>query len=281
MKVRVNAKINLTLDVVGDFGGGYHSLDMTMASIGIFDLVEVMPSDKIRVTMDMRECDESNTAFKVAKICSEELGVPPVAIDIVKGIPFGGGLGGSSADASAVLYCLQKMYGLSDTVVFDIAKRVGSDVNFMLKGGFCRASGKGDNLQQLPFKEYCLVIAKGKTSAGTKEVFDKFDQEGKTTDYTKKFVQALPRGDELDYIGNGLQPVTEKLCGDMKKIISVLKKYSNHVAMSGSGTCVFAVTRNMQDANALADSLAQTFPFVKACTTLEYGIKEVVSAQKK
>ena len=33
MKVRVNGKINLTLDVVGSFGEGYHKLDTVMASI--------------------------------------------------------------------------------------------------------------------------------------------------------------------------------------------------------------------------------------------------------
>ena len=104
MKVRVNGKINLTLDVVGSFGEGYHKLDTVMASIGIFDIVEVNLSDKICVFMDTRECDESNTAFKVAKICHEQYSIPPLKIEITKGIPFCGGLGGSSADASAVLY---------------------------------------------------------------------------------------------------------------------------------------------------------------------------------
>ena len=62
------------------------------------------------------------------------------------------------------------MFGLSDEAAQKIAARVGSDVNFMLKGGFCRARGKGDNLQALPFKEYSLVVAKGKMSANTKDV---------------------------------------------------------------------------------------------------------------
>lgn len=275
IKVRVNAKVNFTLDVLGDFGGGYHALDMTMASIGIFDIVEVSLSDKIVVTMDMRECDESNTAFKVAKICKEKYSLPTVRVDIVKGIPFGGGLGGSSADASAVLYCMQKMFGIKDEIVFDIAKSVGSDVNFMLNGGFCRASGKGDNLQALPFKEYCLLVAKGKMSAGTKEVFDSFDKCGQTTEFTKKFVSALRSGNELQYIGNGLQSVTELICADMSKIICTLQKYSHYVSMSGSGSCVFAIMDNMQQANLLADTLSSSMPFVKACTTLPYGIKEI------
>lgn len=275
LKVRVNAKLNFTLDVVGSMEGGFHSLDMTMASIGIYDIVKVSPADKISVVMDMRDCDESNTAFKIAKICTEEYNLPPVKIEIEKGIPFGGGLGGSSADASAVLYCYQKMFNLCDEDAYDIASRVGSDINFILKGGFCRATGKGDNLIALPFKEYCLVVAKGKKSASTKQVFCKFDKIGKITDYTEKFVNALAVGDELKYIGNGLQQITQKLCTDMTRVIKSLKKYSDNVCMSGSGSCIFAVTDNMSDANMIADNLKNNFSFVKACTTLPYGIKEL------
>lgn len=275
MKVRVNAKLNFTLDVVGDFGKGYHKLDMIVASIGVFDIVEVSLSDKISVFMDFRECDDSNTAFKVAKIAYEQFDIPPVKIDITKGIPYGGGLGGSSADASAVLYCFKKMFGLSDNIAEKIASQVGSDVNFILKGGFCRASGKGDDLQELPFKEYSLVIAKGKYSASTKDVFDKFDQIGKSTNYTEQFVKSISNGTELEYIGNGLQPITSLLCPDIQKVVETLSKYSRYVCMSGSGACVFAVMENMSDANLLADKLKNSFSFVKACTTLPYGIKEM------
>lgn len=275
LKVRVNAKINMTLDVVGSYKEGYHNLDMTMISVGIFDVVEVSLSDSICVTMDGRECDESNTAYKVADICQKEYDMPAVKIDIVKGIPFGGGLGGSSADASAVLYCMQKMFGLSDEAAQKIAARVGSDVNFMLKGGFCRARGKGDNLQALPFKEYSLVVAKGKMSANTKDVFDKFDEIGVFTHFTEQFVQGLANEEELKFIGNGLQNVTRLICTDMQKVIATLKKYSTYVCMSGSGSCVFAVVENMSDANLLAEGLKKTFSYVKACTTLPYGIKEL------
>lgn len=275
MKVRVNAKINLTLDVVGSFGEGYHKLDMIMASVGIFDFVEVNPADKITVFMDMRECDENNIAYKVAKICNEKYGVPPLRIDITKGIPFCGGLGGSSADASAVLYCVQKMFGLADDIVKDIAAKVGSDVNFILQGGLCRAGGKGDNLEKLPFKEYSLVVVKGKSTASTKEVFDKFDEVGKITDYTKQFLANTANNNELQFIGNGMQMAAQTLCEDMGRVISTLNKYSHYVCMSGSGACVFAVMKNMSAANFLADKLKNNFPFVKACTTLPYGIKEM------
>lgn len=276
VKVRVNAKINLTLDVVGEFGGGYHNLDMVMASVGIFDILECEVADKISVIMDGKECDEGNTAFKVAKICNEEFACKPVAINIVKGIPFGGGLGGSSADASAALYCMQKLFGLSEDNMLSVAKRVGSDVTFMLKGGIMRAGGKGDDLQALPFKEYSLVIAKGKQSASTKEVFDKFDQIGEVTSYTEEFVRRLSVGEnELECVGNGLQPASSAIIPEITQVVKALQKYSHYVSMSGSGSSVFAIVENMADANALADLLKTRFNYVKACTSLPYGVKEL------
>ena len=275
MKVRVNGKINLTLDVVGSFGEGYHKLDTVMASIGIFDIVEVNLSDKICVFMDTRECDESNTAFKVAKICHEQYSIPPLKIEITKGIPFCGGLGGSSADASAVLYCVQKMFGLAAKEIARVAEKVGSDVSFILQGGLCRAGGKGDKLENLPFKEYSLVVARGKAVTSTKEVFYKFDEIGTTSNHTQLFLSAFEDGNELTFIGNGLETSAINLCTDMEKVICMLARYSNHVCRSGSGACVFAVMENMSDANLVADKLKNSIPFVKACITLPYGIKEI------
>lgn len=275
IKVRVNAKINLTLDVVGDFGSGYHDLDMVMTSVGIFDVVECQKSEQIKVVMDGKICDEGNTAYKVAKICKEKYNTGAVSINIQKGIPFGGGLGGSSADASATLYCMQKLFDMNDEDIFEIAKTVGSDVNFMLKGGLMRARGKGDDLQNLPFKEYCLLIAKGKKSASTKEVFATFDKVGQNSSNTQKFVQALMDGkNELDFVANGLQKPCTMICPEIESVVKKLQKYSNTVCMSGSGSCVFAVLKNMGDANALEEKLKRKFAFVKACTSLPYGIKE-------
>ena len=44
MKVQARAKINLALDVVERMDNGYHSLDMIMAPISIFDEIEIEKS---------------------------------------------------------------------------------------------------------------------------------------------------------------------------------------------------------------------------------------------
>ena len=45
MQVEARAKINLALDVVERMDNGYHSLDMIMAPISIYDEIEIEKND--------------------------------------------------------------------------------------------------------------------------------------------------------------------------------------------------------------------------------------------
>lgn len=275
IKVRVNAKINLTLDILGEYGVGYHELDTIMASIGIYDIVECRKADDIMVMMDSRLQNENNTAYKVAKMCYDKFGVGLCHIDITKGIPFSAGLGGSSADASATLYCLGKLYGLTESQLDEVARAVGSDVAFMLKGGIMHAKGKGDDLSALPFHDYCLVVAKGRSGAMTKQVFEQYDLEPERSSHTADYISAENECDRLRSLGNALQKPAIKCVPEIENTITKLQKYSNVVCMSGSGAGVFAVVPDMDYANALVEKLRKQFSYIKACKVLDYGIKEL------
>ena len=277
IKVRVNAKINLTLDVLGVYGEGYHELDTVMASIDIYDVVECSRSEVISVVMDGNNQYEGNTAYKAWAICQREYGIGGLDIVITKGIPFSAGLGGSSADASAVLYCIGKIYGLSDEQLYAVARVVGSDVSFMLKGGIMRCGGKGDDLTTLPFHDYALVVAKDKSGTNTGEVFRRHDQVGQVTCHTRDYVDGIDnKGDRLSAIGNGLQHAGVVCNQEVAMLVSVLNDYSSVVSMSGSGASVYAVLPNENCANQVAGEIKNRFSFVKACNVLNYGIKELL-----
>ena len=74
--VKANAKINLTLDVIGKREDGYHLLDMVMHSVGIYDEITIKKNyeNNIKVSCDNNslEIDEMNSAFKAAKLIMEE-----------------------------------------------------------------------------------------------------------------------------------------------------------------------------------------------------------------
>ena len=75
------------------------------------------------------------------------------AVHLTKRIPLGGGLGGGSADAAAVL----RWAGCTDP---DVAVRLGADVPFCLVGGRARVEGVGEKVTPLPFeaRDYLLLL---------------------------------------------------------------------------------------------------------------------------
>ena len=279
IKVKVNAKINLSLDVLGLYNGGYHELDMVMASIGIYDVVKCEKSNKITVKMNGKLSNEHNTAYKVCKLCYETYGVGLMNVSISKRIPFSAGLGGSSADASAVLFCIGRLYGLTYEQLYPIACKVGSDVVFMMNGGIMRAKGKGDDLLRLPFHDYYLVVAKGKHGTRTKDVFDEYDKSPEKTNYTESYVNAKNNLERYSSIKNALYNASKKCNGEIEETYNILKKYSDIVCMSGSGASCFAVFDSIEKANDVANSIRcenyANLSYVKACRVQNFAIKEI------
>ena len=104
MKLHAYAKLNLTLNVYGG-DGKFHELDSIVTSVDVFDTVIVTPraDDIVTVTGVDGELPQDNTAWKTAKAFVDSVGTHGVDIVVQKGIPFGAGMGGSSADASAGL----------------------------------------------------------------------------------------------------------------------------------------------------------------------------------
>lgn len=273
--VRVNAKINLTLDVIGKYKEVYHELDTVMASVGIFDIVTCKIAKEVSVIMDDKVSDNDNTAYKAVVMCMERFGISALSVNIRKGIPFSAGMGGSSADSAAVLYCVRKMFDIDYCDIAEVAKLLGSDVVYMLNGGFMRAGGKGDDLTPLPYYNYSLVVVRPNKGVNTAQVFNEFDKNEIHSDFTQKFVGSDDGNIAKQHIGNALQNSASTLNLGIGRVIKELRKYSEYVAMTGSGSSVYAIMDNMDDANTLADSIANKYFFVKACTTLRYGIKEI------
>lgn len=182
MKVRANAKVNLSLDITGRRADGYHNIRSVMQSVSLCDIIELSSGDSINLVCNKNElsgCD--NLAFKAAGLFFEESRVNGgVNIKIEKHIPVAGGLGGGSADAAAVLWALNEMYGrpFCNERMLGLALRLGADVPFCLHGGTVLAEGIGEELTKLPNLPDCLtVIAKKGVKSSTKDMYRAIDNE--------------------------------------------------------------------------------------------------------
>lgn len=136
-RVDAQAKINLFLRILGREPDGYHQLETLFQRISLSDTVVVRTGVQGR-SLDSGDADvgpvEDNLAWRAALAFRAAAGWPDdFAIELTKSIPVGGGLGGGSADAGAVLRALNTMAPrrLSDESLFGVARGLGADVPFL------------------------------------------------------------------------------------------------------------------------------------------------------
>lgn len=274
----VNAKINLTLDIVGA-SNGYHMLDSLAIAIDLGNEIEAVRSKNGEISIEFFgneyevpsvPANETN-AYKAAKLFAEEFHTGGAKITVNCIIPVGAGLGSSSADAAGVLHVMKQLYIKESTPeieerILKIADRTGSDTRAMYLGGAVRMRGRGDIVESLPIPQngakkkkslfsffskpekkmmYFLLICP-LTLVSTPQCFQKFDEMGVT--YPLRTQEAVERFIKGDVYGlgklmkNDLQEAACKLNPDVKIALEEAKKLlPTGVCMSGSGSTVVAM----------------------------------------
>ncbi len=134
------AKINWALRVIGKRADGFHDIETIFQTISLHDDLTIEPSERLTLTCSdpTLPTDDTNLVMRAAKA----IGVT-ARMHLEKRIPAGGGLGGGSSDAAAVLIAFDR----KDPA---IAISLGSDVPFFLQGGTVYATGRGEILTPLP-----------------------------------------------------------------------------------------------------------------------------------
>ena len=110
------SKINLFLRITGQRGDGYHFLQTVFRLLDFADSVgfRLTPQKIIRRVSQHQWPDTEDLAVRAARLLAEHGSIEQgVELDIVKRIPFGGGLGGGSSDAATVLLVMNKLWGLN------------------------------------------------------------------------------------------------------------------------------------------------------------------------
>ena len=163
------AKLTLSLRVLGRRPDGYHDLEAEMVSLDLHDVLLVDPAGEgLEVVAGpgtragSLEGGENIVARALAAVGRT------AGVRLEKHIPVGGGLGGGSADAAAVL----RWAGATDPAV---AARLGADVPFCVAGGRALVGGLGEQVRPLPFEPRSFVLLVPPFSVDTAAVYRAWD----------------------------------------------------------------------------------------------------------
>lgn len=149
------AKINWILRILGRRGDGFHEIETVFQTISLRDRIVCEPAGNLELTCDDPSIpvDSSNLVMRAIEALDRMAGdIPRFRIHIEKAIPSGGGLGGGSSNAAAVLRAFRDRFApeISEEHLRSIALELGSDVPFFLSGGTAYARGRGEQLMPLP-----------------------------------------------------------------------------------------------------------------------------------
>lgn len=271
LTLSANAKINLTLDILGTREDGYHEVAMIMQEISLHDTLsmgKINQGISLTIAIEGQQgtlpADESNLCWKAAALVQKEYNLQEgVEIHLTKRIPMAAGLAGGSADAAAVLKGMNHLFrlGMTEARLCELGARLGSDIPFCIMGGTMLATGRGEVLTRLPrFPRLSVVLAKPPVGVSTAWAYKTYDAgyDGPHPD-NEAMLAAIHEGDAHKAAGllcNVLEGVTETehpVIADYKRLM--LEHGAMASMMSGSGPTVFGLVREKQQAWHLADIL--------------------------
>jgi 4-diphosphocytidyl-2-C-methyl-D-erythritol kinase len=269
LTVRSYAKINLGLHILDKRDDGYHDLETVFYPVDIFDEIELRPyhdSVVISCTHPHVPVNSTNLCARAANSMRAYLKSPDgIHITIHKNIPVGGGLGGGSSDAAAVLLALRELWqaDISDEDLSELASGIGADVRYFLRPTAAFATGRGDNLEYFDYTlPYWTVVVFPYIQISTAWAYENFQLRMVRRDNLRNLIERHPY--DLGLWQAEMQNDFEELVfteypeiADIKD--TLLRGGAGFALLSGSGSSVFGLFESQIDAEDTADALLSDY----------------------
>lgn len=204
---------------------------------------------------------EDNICLKAYRLMRRRYGVEGVSIRLDKRVPFGAGLGGGSADGTAVILAMNELFGLglSEGELIACAAELGSDTAFFVRNTPQLCTGRGEIMEPfaLDLRGMKLVIVKPAEGVSTREAY----------------AGVRPRVPEIPLAERLRRPVAEwqgVVTNDFEAHIlaahpairaakeGLLAEGAVYASMSGSGSAVFGLFAGTEK----SERLRRLSPFV-------------------
>lgn len=254
--VAAQAKINLFLDVLAREPSGYHGIETAFLRIDLADDVTACESSGRSLDVSGPALPagglgptERNLAYRAAVAYADTAGWPSgFSIELVKRIPAGGGLGGGSADAGAVLRALEAMSPKPlGPRLLEVAATLGADVPFMtLDDPMALGSGRGDRLKPIPpLEPRPIVLALPPFAIATADAYAWLDADRAARGGTaqRPIAESLATWEDVGAAAhNDFEPVVSRRYPAIATILDRFRRANSRIALlSGSGSTVFGV----------------------------------------
>lgn len=290
LTLRAPAKLNLALAVGPPSApGGMHPICSWMAPIALADELSVTKLEDDRLSRYAVQWHPEaprptpidwpitrDLAVRAHLALEEHAGRSlPVQLKLDKRIPVGGGLGGGSSDAAAVLLIMRDLFALDipDDRLVKLAMTLGSDVAFFLRGAPAVVEGYGERITHTdPVRGHAVLLFPA-FGCPTAEVYREFDRDSprplRTEDVHRLTrTPSLPASRDLfnDLAGPAgrVAPELARLRARAADVISA------PVHVTGSGSTLFALYDDECSARASVERLTVALPDC-VCVTSPIG----------
>lgn len=264
-----SAKINLNLKVLPRRADGFHDIESIFQTVNLQDELVVRQAEgkmNCFVKCFSMELPATNTINMAYYAFADTTGMEldSIEVELIKKIPSGGGLGGGSSDAAALVRALEKIYNIKLTYeqLDKIASKVGSDVFFFMhcdsasSSGCAVVTGRGENVFEICRRsDLNIVLVFPDVHSSTKEAYALIDEQFASADEGSDFWKIQNSGADLcdlekfyrlpiwewRFVNTFTTVLSRKYLG-IKEALSELKAFNaDFCDMSGSGSTVFGI----------------------------------------
>jgi 4-diphosphocytidyl-2-C-methyl-D-erythritol kinase len=262
------AKINLTLEILSRRDDGYHTLRSVMLPIALYDRIQLEPSARPSFAASDPQLGAGNLVERALAACGVQT---PFAVALQKEIPIGGGLGGGSSDAAAIVRAAMEgtLGPREERDWLAVAAELGSDVPFFLAGTGALVEGCGERVTAMgSLPDWWAIVGGPHAFVPTAEAYRRLDEQranGHAAGRPRSDSASLTAIDALQRRDFGA--LTAALVNDFHALIlagypavaradaALRAAGARHVLLSGSGSCLFALFENEASARTTAGGL--------------------------
>ncbi|MCL2294402.1 MAG: 4-(cytidine 5'-diphospho)-2-C-methyl-D-erythritol kinase [Spirochaetes bacterium] len=281
------AKINLHLDVGSIREDSFHEIYSFFKTIALHDEMLISISQDISKEKQNKKfieikgnfscSEENNLIYKAAIKFMEKFGSYfSVRFDVNKIIPDGGGLGGGSSNAAAVLKALNSHFSnfFSNNELKSIASLIGSDIPFFLEDStVALVTGKGEIVEPIyiDMPEYLLLLVYPGFKVKTAEAYswldsDRWDTKHSIEKIDKSMLLQCPSN--WKFSNSFTKPLVKRF-NIYNKIFSVFNdNRAGFYDITGSGSVVYGVFADRENLDKACCAIKRFCPNVWITNTL-------------